>query len=262
MWQPWPARPIANSTGNELHRFSYPNSETADPFFAIALAPEATNLLAAHRAGGVIALWDLAGKTLLRTIRAHTNSVQTLALPPDGTSLAAGTAGHVHPALTLWDIPPLPQAAIGHRDGRVRLWDFNRQQLIQELKRHEDSWVAGATVEFSRDDRWLVSLAKGSGTVNLVDVSNPGSPRPVRTLRPSSGTTWFVAFAPDSKSLVTYSTDGLIKFWNLRTLTVALTLSHGHGPCNVLAFARDGTLLISQDGNSTLRLWAAPLLRR
>jgi WD40 repeat protein len=74
------------------------------------------------------------------------------------------------------------------------------------------------------------------------------------------GYTWSAIFAPDNKSLVTSGNDGLIKFWNLDTLKVALTLTHSHGPGVFLTFSRDGNLLASMDAHGTVKLWpAAPI---
>jgi WD40 repeat protein len=70
-----------------------------------------------------------------------------------------------------------------------------------------------------------------------------------------------VEFAPDGKSVATSHEDGLIKFWNVQTLEVALTLQHSHGPASFLSFASDGTLLATKDAQGTVRLWPAPSLR-
>jgi WD40 repeat protein len=68
---------------------------------------------------------------------------------------------------------------------------------------------------------------------------------------------WGLTFAPDNKTLVTGDDDG-IKFWNLQTLRVALTLRHSYDPRAVLVFARDGNLLVSEDGKGLVKFWRAP----
>jgi WD40 repeat protein len=67
-------------------------------------------------------------------------------------------------------------------------------------------------------------------------------------------------FAPDNKSLVTDDSNGLLKFWNLQTLRVALTLRFSDTPGGFLAFAPDGNLLVSSDATGVLRFWQAPSL--
>src|SRR5437867_932835 len=90
------------ATGRDLLSFSYPNPEAMHKRYLIALASGATNLLAAHRADGVVGLWDLPTKTLLMTFRPFTNQLGSLALSPDGRFLAAGDALNRSRALTLW----------------------------------------------------------------------------------------------------------------------------------------------------------------
>lgn len=150
--------------------------------------------------------------------------------------------------------------ALGYRDGWVRLWHWREKRLIRALKRHEDNWV-GALVRFSPDDRWLVSFPKGFFNLSLYDLTDRANPKEVATFRPSSGKIWDASIAPDNKTLVTHTSDGLIKFWNLRTLKVALTLRHGRGPGGALAFSHDGELLASEDGHGVIKLWTAPSLQ-
>jgi WD40 repeat protein/tRNA A-37 threonylcarbamoyl transferase component Bud32 len=150
--------------------------------------------------------------------------------------------------------------AIGYRDGWIRLWDFKQRRLLSQFKGH-GSDIYGVGVSFSGDDRWLASVSLGNSTgttVVLFDLADREHLRPV--LMTKAGLSWSAIFPPDNKSLVTSGNDGLIKFWNLETLKVALTLEHSHGPGVFITFSRDGNLLVSQDANGTVKLWTAPQL--
>jgi serine/threonine protein kinase len=96
------------TTGRELASFAYPNPPAAYNVFALALAEQATNLLAAHRAGGVIGLWDLASRRMLTSVAPFTNTLKALALSPDGKFLAAVADVNSTPALVLCDISSRP----------------------------------------------------------------------------------------------------------------------------------------------------------
>jgi WD40 repeat protein len=76
------------STGRELARFPCSNPEAKNAWPLVALAAGKTNLLAAHRADGVISLWDVVERKQLMTFPAFTNNVSVLALSPDGNYLA------------------------------------------------------------------------------------------------------------------------------------------------------------------------------
>jgi WD40 repeat protein len=161
---------------------------------------------------------------------------------------AAATAAFSHSGRLL---------AVGYRDGWVRLWDFKHQRLLKELKKHGGG-IYGVAVNFSNDDRWLSSIALGGGDVALLDVSDPERAREVLATKANEGTSWSAIFTPDNRSLVTSGNDGLIRFWNLETLKVALTLEHSLGPAVYINFSQDGKLLASEDGNGFIKLWPAP----
>jgi WD40 repeat protein len=147
---------------------------------------------------------------------------------------------------------------VGYRDGWVRLWDFERQRLLKELKEHRSDIDYGVAVSFSNDDRWLSSIGLGNGDVALLDVAHPERARAVLVTKANEGTSWSAIFTPDNRSLVTSGNDGLIRFWNLKTLKVALTLEHSLGPAVFINFSQDGKLLASEDGNGVIKLWRAP----
>src|SRR5262249_52370087 len=122
-------RLLEPGTGSELAHFSYPNSKAGNGSPAIALAAGATNLLAAHRAEGVIGLWDVVGGKLLTTVRPFTNNVSVLALSSDGNYLAAADQDrfqYFSTVLTVWDISARPGAA------RL-VWSFPTTNAITAL---------------------------------------------------------------------------------------------------------------------------------
>jgi WD40 repeat protein/predicted Ser/Thr protein kinase len=149
--------------------------------------------------------------------------------------------------------------AVGYRDGWVRLWDFERQRLLKELNVHDDApfLFGGVGVNFSADGRWLAAVSLGaSGNLELFDLMD------LRHIRPGLTTSglYSALFTSDSRTLVTSGGDGLIKFWNLETLKLAMTLEHTLGLASFLSLSPDGNLLVSQDADGLVKLWpAAPL---
>jgi eukaryotic-like serine/threonine-protein kinase len=151
--------------------------------------------------------------------------------------------------------------AVGSRNGCVRLWDFKEQRLLKESKEFGGDNPSGVAVGFSSDSRWLASINLDWASVDLWDMADPEHPRSV-WLGPKDivGIHWAL-FAPDNKSLITAHNDGLIKFWNLQTQRVALTLQHGHGPGGALAMSPDGNFLVSNDPHGIVKLWTSPSLK-
>ena len=148
--------------------------------------------------------------------------------------------------------------AVGYRDGWVRLWDFKQQRLIKEFPAHPNQNWSGAVVRFSSDNHWLASIMMMSRSLALFDLTHLERTNSVISVNDPAWL-WGVTFAPDSKTLVTGDDDG-IKFWNLQTRQVALTLRHSYDPGTYLAFDGDGSVLASKDGKGLVKLWRAPSL--
>jgi WD40 repeat protein len=148
--------------------------------------------------------------------------------------------------------------AIGYRDGWVRLWDLKQQRLLKEFAAHQNRDFGGALVRFSSDNRWLASIMKAGKGLALFDLTHLEGTNAVLSVN-GPATMWGLTFAPDTKTLVSGDDDG-IKFWNLQTLRVALTLRHSYDAGRSVAFARDGNLLASEDGKGLVKFWVAPSL--
>jgi WD40 repeat protein len=91
--------------------------------------------------------------------------------------------------------------------------------------------------------------------VHLFELDDLEHPRILQ--RAESSSLWSGVFSPESRSFVTAGNDGLIKFWNLETLEVALALEHSHAPHVRIVFSHDGDLLVSTDSHGTMKLWPA-----
>jgi serine/threonine protein kinase/WD40 repeat protein len=224
------------TTGRELEPFAYPNPPSAHPNFAIALAEQATNLLAAHRAGGIVGLWDLASRTILTTVRPFTNTLNALALSPDGKFLAAAAWVNSTRALVLCDISSRPIVA-------RQLWSNNVD-------------VCPTVLKFSPDGRTLVGDAKefSEGTLAAWDLTGrPLAPFP----QESVGYINDLAFSPDGMLLATSGVQSRVNVWDFANRAVRFRFD-ALGRIYSLAFSRDGRRLISGGTDGAIRLWDLP----
>jgi WD40 repeat protein len=221
------------ATGQELHSFAYPNPEAKHTSHLIALA-QATNLLAAHRAGGVVGLWDLAHKSLLGTVQPFTNSLAALALSPDGTRLAA-------------------------RDGRyLGMWDISRPTASRPMWSLRLDVARGpAVLKFSPDSQTLVGNGKTlpHGTIGAWDVETSRELPPFPEQSVGVGFVVDVAFSPEGTLLATAGVQSTINIWDFTNRTVRFQLEGHLGWVNALTFSPDGKRLISADSDGTIRLW-------
>jgi WD40 repeat protein len=146
--------------------------------------------------------------------------------------------------------------AVGHRDGWVRLWDFKDQRLLSQWRVPVGFHPWGAKACFSRDGRWLASWMLGTTSFVVHDLPNPQQ-LPWSNMKAHPSSLWSAMFDPDSRSLVTSGNDGLIKFWNLETHEVALTLQHSQGPHVHVIFSNDGNVMASIDSPGIAKIWRA-----
>lgn len=181
------------------------------------------------------------------TLKGHTDQILTIALSPNGNTLASGSS-----------------------DKTIRLWDTQTKKTKAILQGHTERV---STVSFSPDGLILASGCQ-DGSIHLWDsgtgkhkrslIGNalfakpPRLPRkqddpPNVTSRPRSDVTALV-FSPDGKTLANGNRDGSIHFWDTSTLRIKSTLV-GHGGLNSLTYSPDGKTIASGSSDGTILIW-------
>lgn len=135
-----------------------------------------------------ILLWDVASRTLLRTLSGHAHAINALAFSPDGHLLASGSA-----------------------DRTIKLWDIATGTVWKTLTGHTD---AVNSVAFSPDGHTLVS-GSSDQTIKLWDVQ---SGTLLRTLTGHTSGVRSVVFSPDGRTLASGSSDLTLAFWADQTV--------------------------------------------
>lgn len=140
---------------------------------------------------GIVDIWNWHTGELLRTFKAHTEAIWSVAISPDGQRLATGSWDH---AVKLWDLQQLESQYFNHSPQHILL---GHQEKVQ-------------SVAFSPDGQTLASGDFGGG-VKLWNVENGGL---VGTFKGHQA--WVnVAFNPQNHTLITGSFDDTLKVWPL-----------------------------------------------
>ena len=217
-------------------------------------------------------------------IEGHTDRVNSVALSPDGQTLASGShdrtirlwdvntgsllrtlTGHTHSVLSVAFSPDSNILASGSGDRKIRLWDVNTGRLIRSVPEPTGPVFS---VVFRPDGEMLASGGRGPSIrfwdantgrqviLHFWDANTGKLIGSLGALGPHGGAVLSVAFSPDSNILASGSGDRKIRLWDVNTGRHIRTLAGGHTDSVLsVAFSPDGEMLASGSLGETLRLW-------
>jgi WD40 repeat protein len=159
----------------------------------------------------------------LRSFAGHCDTVTSVAISPDGKTLASGSS-----------------------DNTIKIWDVGTGDLIRTLEGHGGKVQS---VAISPDGKTLASGSEDN-TIKIWDVST-GTLN--RTLEGHNSPVYDVIISPDGKTLATGGGDAAIKIWDVGTGDLIRTLEGHEDTVQSVCFSPDGKTLAS--GGWDVRLW-------
>ena len=211
---------------------------------------------------------------LVATLDGHGSEVNSVAVSPDGATLAS--SGSWDNEIKLWHLkarepfviatlrghtdavssvsfssPDGATLASGSWDRTIKLWDGKTGGLMATLEEHTD---AVTSVSFSSGGTTLASGSR-DGTIKLWDVGNRGV---IGTLEAHASEVISVSVSPDGTTLASaarWDDDDAVKLWDVGTREQIGSLEgHTYGATSV-SFSPDGATLASGSGDGAVTLW-------
>lgn len=165
-----------------------------------------------------------------------------------------GPDGSMHVSVA----PDRSLLAFSGADGRVRLWTHGedgsyRRSAVVTADPEGGLLFASA---FSPDQRTL-AVGGINGTVMLLDVANPSTPREIALLGGPGSAVQALAFSPDGEVLVAATSDPSLHRWRVDADEVEplSTVTGFDGAVQTVAYSPDGGLVVTGSADARLRLW-------
>ncbi|MEI1376705.1 serine/threonine protein kinase [Nostoc sp. UHCC 0926] len=212
----------------------------------------------------------LAKVSLVNTLQGHGNSVLSVAISPDGKTIASSGGDRT---IKLWNLatgkaisllnghsqqvnvvvisPDGKTLVSGSDDNTIKIWNLTTRKQIRTLQGHSDSVHALA---ISADSETLVT-GSDDNTIKIWDLATGEQ---IRTLVGHTFWVRSVAISPDGVILASGSFDKTIKIWNLTKGYPIRTLEGNSQTVTTVAISPDGRTLASASRDRTIKLWNLP----
>jgi WD40 repeat protein len=204
--------------------------------------------------------------TLFNTIKTPETSISSLAISPDGKTIASsnnkliqfwnidkGTEiitlkGHTKNINILAITPDGNQLVSGSDDKTIKVWNLATGKVINTLIGHTD---AVHSLAISKDGKTLVS----GGDDQTVKIWNLTQGNLISTLTSHSDWVRSLAISPDGETVASGSFDKTIKLWQINQKQPINFLTPNSQTVTSLVFSPDGKILASASRDRQIKLW-------
>lgn len=222
-----------------------------DVVHAIAFTPDGETV-AAGLSDRTVRLWNARTGEAIRTLSGHQYAVHAIAISPNGQTLASGSSdltvklwnlntGELQRTLSLGLQPgedtlhtvafsPDGQSLVSVlQDSSMQLWNVNGQP-IRQLSQSRADTGNGRRIPFAfhpsgiRLASGLTQIIATADSDNTIKLWNARTGARVVTLTGHTDSIHSLAFSPNGRTLASWSEDGTVKLWSMRSLQLERTM--------------------------------------
>lgn len=202
-------------------------------FAACMFSPDGRQVLVGS--DNLVELRDATSGALIRALRGHRLLMVDCRFSPDACRIVS--LAHSY----------------DREDAELKLWDANTGRELASVSSNRDSVMTDDMIEkfaFSPDGAKLALVNRH--TIKLRDTET-GVER--ATFDGHGSTIQAIGFSPDSRLLVSASSDSTLKLWNTSEWTSDEIEERHSKVVSALAFSPDGSRLASASGDKTVKVW-------
>lgn len=227
---------VATSSGDKtvvVRDVSVPKSERifetrASGVYATAFSPDG-KWFAAGSKDNTVRLWEAATGREVLNLAGNIGFITSVAFSADSRTVAASGLS-----------------------GGIKLWEVMTGRELPKLAGHAETVNS---IAFNKAG--VLASASNDKTIKLWDTTATGAGRELRTLTGHGGEVYSLAFSSDGARIVSGSSNGEVKMWNVADGQATQTLSGHTALVSSLAFGPDGKTLASASYDKTTRVWDA-----
>lgn len=198
---------------------------------ALDFAPDGTLAVACDEPAtqGTVRLWNVAERSVTRTLFSGAANLRAIAFSPDGKRLAAAMRD-------------------GSRaDHKIALYNVETGELERDLRADR---LSATLLAWADDGKRLVSA--GGTVIHIWDTTSDAAPRMITTHKKPIQS---LSVSPDGERFVAADASEEFRIWNLRSGRLDRAVKHEQKGVYAAAFTPDGSMIATGGEDSTIKFW-------
>lgn len=171
---------------------------------AFTISPD-NKILVSGNVNGKIMLWNLQTGKLIRTLAGHGTSVLSVAISPNGQTIASTSTDDSYQTIPAGDT------------NNIKLWNVKTGKLLRSFSGH---FADVRAIAISPNGELFATGGGFSREVKLWDIKTG---KLLNTFTGHKGGVYGLTFSPDGKTIISGSADSTIRVWQISTKVNALS---------------------------------------